>query len=75
MLLLTSTTSADCVRTNGISIHFVHAYDHYVDIITNTNGDQVTLPYGILRKQMCAIQPYADHWFKSIELALLILHL
>ena len=44
-LLITSTTSADKVRTTGISIRFVHAYDRYVDIITNTYGDQVTMAY------------------------------
>ena len=50
------------------------AYDHYVDKTTNNNGgDIVILPYDVLRKQFCAIQPHADHWFKSMQLALLIL--
>ena len=47
---------------------------HANDLMTNNyDGDLVTLPYDVLRKQLCALQPHADYWFKSMELALLIL--
>ena len=53
---------------------FVHAYEHYVDKTTNNyDADLVTLSYDVVLKQLCAVQPHAVYWFKSVELALLIL--
>ena len=56
------------------TVKIVHAYDHYVDkATTNYDVNLITLPYDVLLKQLCAVQPHADYWFKSMELALLIL--
>ena len=50
------------------------AYDHYVDKTTNNDDvDLVTLSYDVWLKQLYALQPHVDYWFKSMELALLIL--
>ena len=64
------------VSVSALYVLMKKAYDQFVEKATNDEEESnnlIPLQFDKWVKQVCASQPQADYWFKSMELDLLIL--